>query len=41
MAMGQMRHLSKDPYPPHAVVQNSTKTQVSVDPGLGLDAVQT
>ena len=32
--LGQMWHLSKDPHPPHTIVQNSAKTQASVDPGL-------
>ena len=42
MAMGQMWHLSKDSYPPHALVQNSIMARASVDPGRGLpvDAVQ-
>ena len=40
MAMGWTRHLSKEPYLPHAVVQNSPMARASVDLGQGLDAVQ-
>ena len=39
-AVGRTRHLSKEPNPPHAVVQNSKMARASVDPGQGLDVVQ-
>ena len=39
-AVGRTRHLSKEPYLPHAVLQNSSMARASVDPGRGLDAVQ-
>ena len=39
-AVGRTQHLSKEPYLPHAIVQNSSMARASVDPGQGLDAVQ-